>query len=202
MLIIGLTGGIGSGKTAASDWFAEQSVDVIDADIVAREVVAVGSPALAHIQDAFGDWVLSPTGELNRAALREHIFNNPDAREKLEFITHPAIRKRIKAQIENSKSIYTILVAPLLLEGGKAGLAKFCQRVLVVDIPETLQLERAGKRDKQNQEQIKRIMQAQLSRQDRLSQADDVVDNSQDLAFLYSQLDVLHEKYLKLARQS
>lgn len=202
MLIVGLTGGIGSGKTAASNWFASQGVDVIDADVVARDIVAVGMPALRAIQEAFGEWVISPSGELNRAALREHIFNSASARETLETITHPAIREQINGLLAQCQSAYSILVAPLLLEGGKAGLSKPCHRILVVDIPEQLQLERASRRDKQNLAQIKRIMQAQMSRQERLSAADDVVDNAKDLDYLYDQLAVLHQKYLQLARQN
>lgn len=201
MLIIGLTGGIGSGKTAASDWFAAQGITVVDADVVAREVVAVGQPALVEIQQTFGDWALLADGTLNRAALRQHVFDHPEDRKKLEQITHSRIYASMSAQLQAATSPYVILVSPLLLESGKAGLATLCQRILVIDVPETVQRERAGARDGQTPESIDRIIAVQIARQDRLALADDVVVNDGELAHLYQQLQAKHEHYLKISAQ-
>lgn len=199
MFVVGLTGGIGSGKTAASNWFAEKGIHIVDADVLARQVVAKGESALAKIRQHFGDWVLSPVGELNRAALREYIFTHPEARAELEAITHPAIYQAAQIQLSQAQSVYTLIVAPLLLEGGDKGLKRYCQRILVVDAPESVQLERAAKRDAKKTEQIQKIIDAQMSRMERLKWADDVVDSSKDLPHLYQQLEKLHQKYSQLA---
>lgn len=196
-LIIGLTGGIGSGKTAASDWFARQAIQVVDADVVARDVVAPGEPALAEIQQQFGNWVLQPDGSLNRAALREYIFNQPDARTTLEQITHPRIRQQIIDQLSHATSPYSMLVSPLLIESRQHELVN---RVLLVDVPEHLQLSRASLRDSQSSEAIAKIMQVQMPRLQRQRHADDIVVNDGDLRHLYGQLMPLHQKYLQLAR--
>lgn len=197
--IIGLTGGIGSGKTAASDWFSQQGIAIVDADVVAREVVAVGQPALAEIAAAFGDWTLQADGTLDRAALRQHVFAHPDARKTLERITHPRIHISIGAQLMAATSPYVMLVSPLLLESGKSGQAGFCHRILVVDVPESLQRTRAGSRDGQSVEAIDKIIAVQLPRAQRLAQADDVVVNDGELDHLYRQLETLHARYLGLA---
>lgn len=201
MLIIGLTGGIGSGKTAASDWFAAQRITVIDADVVAREVVAVGQPALVEIQQTFGDWVLLSDGTLNRTALRQHVFDHPEDRKKLEQITHSRIYAAMSTQLQAATSPYVILVSPLLLESGKAGLASLCQRILVIDVPEAVQRERAGARDGQTPESIDRIIAVQMARQDRLAMADDIVVNDGVLAHLYQQLQAKHDHYLQMSVQ-
>lgn len=198
MFIVGLTGGIGSGKTAASDWFAAQGITVVDADIVAREIVAVGQPALIEIQQTFGDWALLADGSLNRSALRQHVFEHPEDRKKLELITHSRIHASMSMQLQAAASPYVILVSPLLLESGKAGLASLCQRILVVDVPEAMQRKRAGARDGQAPESIDRIIAVQIARKDRLALADDVVVNDGELKHLYVQLEELHEKYLKM----
>ena len=202
MMIVGLTGGIGSGKTAASDWFARQQITVVDADVVARDVVAKGSAGLESLVAALGSWILQPDGELDRAALREHIFRQPAAREQVEAITHPLIRLSIAQQLMQATSPYVILVAPLLLESGKAGLGQLCRRILVIDVPEDMQLARAMQRDHQDEQQIRRVMTAQLSREARLTAADDVVVNSGTLDELYVQLAKLHAQYLQLASTS
>lgn len=196
-LIIGLTGGIGSGKTAASDWFASQGIRVVDADVVARDIVAPGQPALAEIQHAFGNWVLQQDGSLNRAALRQHIFNQPDARTQLEHITHPRIRQRIIDQLDSATSPYSVLVSPLLIESKQHELVN---RVLLVDVPEHVQLSRASLRDSQSSDAIAKIMQVQMPRLQRQTHADDIVVNDGDLAHLYSQLIPLHQQYLELAK--
>ncbi|MFW2178452.1 MULTISPECIES: dephospho-CoA kinase [unclassified Moraxella] len=199
MLVIGLTGGIGSGKSQASGWFEAQGIDVIDADILARDVVKKGSPTLAKIVAKFGDWVLDSAGELDRRAVREYVFNRPQALMDLEQITHPAIRHLAQQLLKDSQSPYTILVAPLLLEGAEAGLASLCDRVMVVDTTEALQLERASQRDGQDQAKIKHIMANQLSREARLAKADDVVENNGSLEALYLQLASFHQRYLAMA---
>ena len=200
-LVVGLTGGIGSGKSAASAWFAEQGIDVIDADVIAHEIVAKGSTTLHKIQKKFGDWVLNGDGSMDRVAVRTHVFSHPEALIELEAITHPAIREAAKAQLAISTSPYVILSAPLLIEAAEAGLANLCQRILVMDATEDTQIARASQRDEQSIQKIKAIMVNQLSREERNRHADDVVLNESDLAALYVQLAPLHQEYLKLAQQ-
>ena len=195
-LIVGLTGGIGSGKSAASQWFETQGINVVDADIVAREIVEKGQPALAQIQSAFGDWVLLENGELNRKALREHIFQHPSARQQLEDITHPAIRQSIIAQLAQASSPYVILVSPLLFETNQHLLT---QRTLLIDASIELQIQRASQRDGQSVEQIENIIQAQMPRDRKLDLADDIAINDGHLEHLYTQLQKLHLHYLELS---
>lgn len=202
MLVIGLTGGIGSGKTQVSDWFAKRDIFVIDADVLAREVVTKGSKGLKQIVEKFGDWVLDSNGEMNRSAMREHVFNRPQALMDLEQITHPLIRQQAKHLLEQANSPYVIIVAPLLLEASEAGLVNLCQRVLVVDVDEATQRERASSRDGQTAEKIDKIMANQLSREQRQQKADDVVNNSGSLEALYEQLEALHQDYLMMAKNS
>ena len=196
--ILGLTGGIGSGKSAASQWFEEQGIIVVDADIVAREVVQKGQAALAEIEQTFGDWVINEQGELDRRALREHIFANPKARHALESITHPAIRNSIIEQLQAAASPYVILVSPLLFETDQH---KLTQRTLLIDATEELQIQRASQRDLQGIEQIKQIIKAQMPRQDKQQHADDIVLNDGHIDHLYARLEPLHQQYLTLAQQ-
>ena len=195
-LIVGLTGGIGSGKSAASQWFETQGINVVDADIAAREIVEKGQPALAQIQSAFGDWVLLESGELNRKALREHIFQHPFARQQLEEITHPAIRQSIIVQLEQANSAYVILVSPLLFETNQHLLT---QRTLLIDASIELQIQRASQRDGQSVAQIENIIQAQMPRDRKLDLADDIAVNDGHLEHLYTQLQKLHLHYLELS---
>ena len=195
-LIVGLTGGIGSGKSAASQWFETQGINVVDADIVAREIVEKGQPALAQIQSAFGDWVLLESGELNRKALREHIFQHPSARQQLEEITHPAIRQSIIEQLAQASSPYVILVSPLLFETNQHLLT---QRTLLIDASIELQIQRASQRDGQSVEQIENIIQAQMPRDRKLDLADDIAVNDGHLEHLYTQLQKLHLHYLEFS---
>ena len=194
--ILGLTGGIGSGKSAASQWFETQGINVVDADIAAREIVEKGQPALAQIQSAFGDWVLLESGELNRKALREHIFQHPFARQQLEEITHPAIRQSIIVQLEQANSPYVILVSPLLFETNQHLLT---QRTLLIDASIELQIQRASQRDGQSVAQIENIIQAQMPRDRKLDLADDIAINDGHLEHLYTQLQKLHLHYLELS---
>lgn len=194
--VLGLTGGIGSGKSAASQWFEAQGITVVDADVVAREVVELGQPALTQIQQAFGDWVLLADGSLNRRALREHIFQSPEARKTLESITHPAIRTSIIQQLHAAQSPYAILVSPLLFETNQHELT---QHTLLIDATIELQIERASQRDGQNIEQIRNIIAAQMSREQKQTMADDIVLNDGHLDHLYTHLRPLHQKYLNMA---
>ncbi|WP_420910981.1 dephospho-CoA kinase [Venatoribacter cucullus] len=198
MWVLGLTGGIGSGKSAASDYFAKLGIVVVDADIVAREVVEPGQPAWQAIREHFGPEVLQADGSLNRAWLRQKVFAEPAERQWLEQQTHPRIRDSIIRQLQQAQSPYAILSSPLLFESGQAQLTA---RTLLIDVPEDVQLQRASARDGNDAEQIRRIMAAQLSRQERRARADDLVDNSGSLEQLYAQLQGLHERYLNYARR-
>ncbi|WP_371971131.1 dephospho-CoA kinase [Acinetobacter sp. AL9] len=196
--VLGLTGGIGSGKSAASAWFETQGIVVVDADVVAREVVEKGQPTLKQIQQHFGDWVLLENGELDRRALREHIFKEPSARQALEKITHPAIRESIIQQLNAANSPYVVLVSPLLFETNQHQLTR---HTLLIDATEALQIHRASQRDGQTVEQIHKIIQAQMPRAEKQRLADDIVLNDGHLDHLYSKLEVLHQQYLKRAMQ-
>ncbi|MBO3640877.1 dephospho-CoA kinase [Acinetobacter soli] len=191
--IVGLTGGIGSGKSAASQWFEHQDIDVVDADMVAREVVQPGQPALEKIAQHFGDWVLQADGQLDRRALRDYIFQHPEARQQLEAITHPIIRQSILSQLQQAQSAYVILVSPLLFETGQD---RMTHRNLLVDVSEATQLKRASQRDAQSTEQIQKIIATQMPRSEKLKRADDVVHNEGTLDELYQQLMRLHTDYL------
>nr|WP_314369691.1 dephospho-CoA kinase [uncultured Acinetobacter sp.] len=197
--ILGITGGIGSGKSAATQWFESQGIVVVDADIVAREVVDLGQPALKEIQLSFGDWVLLEDGNLNRRALREHIFQFPEARETLEKITHPAIRQSIIQQLQQAESPYVILVSPLLLETNQHELV---HHTLLIDADEQTQLQRASQRDGQNEEQIRKIISVQMPRTQKQLLANDIVMNDGLLEHLHQQLKPLHLKYLQSAEQA
>jgi len=199
MLVIGITGGIGSGKTAVTDEFSELGITVVDADIAARTVVEAGKPALNEIALHFGKEILLPNGELDRAALRVIVFKQPEQRQWLEKLTHPLIREEIINGLKQAKSSYVILASPLLIESNQY---KLTHRVLVVDTPEELQIKRTVKRDNNNEEQVRAIINAQSSREKRLSFADDVVVNDQDLSYLHSQVNVFHERYLKLSQDN
>ena len=195
MLTIGLTGGIGSGKSAAADCFRALGVDVVDADWAARVVVQPGQPALAKIAEHFGAGALLENGELDRTQLRRLVFDDAGEREWLEGLLHPLIREEIVQALEASRSAYGILESPLLIESGQF---KLVDRICVVDLPEALQVERASGRDRSDPGQIRKIMGAQLSRAERLAKADDVLDNSGDLAGLRAQVEALHQQYLEL----
>lgn len=194
-MIIGLTGGIGSGKSQASRRFIQHGITVVDADQVARQVVVPGSPALAAIQAHFGARVIDEQGALNRRLLRDLIFQSPAEKHWLESLLHPLINQEIRRQLANSDSPYTILESPLLLETQQHQLV---DRVLVIDASEHLQIKRASQRDNTSEEQIKAIMQTQLSRQERCARAQDIIQNHGDLEELEVQVDKLHYRYLEL----
>ena len=165
-MIIGLTGGIGSGKTAVSDIFEELGIGIVDADLASRVVVEKGRPSLEEIAKHFGQGILTEAGELDRAKLREIIFNSDEEKNWLESLLHPAIAKQIQEELKASSSPYTILVSPLLLETNQKD---FCNKVLVVDVPVETQIERTLKRDDVSLEQVHSIIKAQISRDKRLS---------------------------------
>jgi len=197
-MIVGLTGGIGSGKSEVSRRFEKLGVDIIDADVVAREVVALGSPSLKAIEKHFGLDILKQDGALDRQKLRELIFANPSEKIWLENLLHPVIRDETIKQLSQSKSPYVILASPLLLETSQHELV---DRILVVDADEELQLARASLRDENNSEQIKKIMATQLSRTIRRAKADDIIENHGDLSELELQVLQLHTRYLALSNQ-
>lgn len=193
--ILGLTGGIGSGKSAAALCFAELGIYTVDADHAARWVVEPGRPALARIAEHFGPSVLQPSGELDRAALRGLIFQEPDQRRWLEALLHPLIKQEIASHLARAESPYAILVSPLLVESGQY---RTVQRLLVIDTPQQLQIERTMSRDGSSQEQVQAILKAQAQREERLSHADDVLVNDRDPAWLKSEVERLHHFYLTL----
>ncbi len=191
--VVGVTGGIGSGKSAATAEFEKLSITVVDADVVARQVVMPGTPCLQAIAEHFGNQLLTEGGELNRKALRQRVFSNPREKEWLNKLLHPAIRQELISQLEQADSPYVILSAPLLLENG---LEKYCQRVLVVDVPESLQISRTIQRDDSPKKEVEAIMKAQLSRSERLKKANDVLNNDGSLEQLEQQVLQLHQRYL------
>ncbi|GAB3475143.1 dephospho-CoA kinase [Azotobacter salinestris] len=193
--ILGLTGGIGSGKSAAAQHFRTLGVHLVDADEAARWVVEPDRPALAKIAEHFGAEVLLPDGHLARAALRARVFQNAEERRWLEKLLHPLIRQEICSHLERASSPYAILVSPLLVETDQH---KMTQRILVIDVPESLQLERAMQRDQADRKQVEAIIKAQASREERLRHADDVLVNDRDLPWLYSEVERLHRFYLTL----
>ncbi|HEX8586542.1 dephospho-CoA kinase [Pseudomonas sp.] len=193
--ILGLTGGIGSGKSAAAQCFIDLGVHLVDADNAARWVVEPGRPALAQVAEHFGPSVLQADGTLNRSALRELIFKDPQQRVWLEGLLHPLIREEIRQYLARAESAYAILVSPLLLETSQH---QMVQRVLVIDVPESVQIERTVLRDKTNEGQVRAILKVQASREERLSRADDVIVNDRDPAWLKSEVERLHHFYSTL----
>lgn len=193
--ILGLTGGIGSGKSAVAQHFIDLGVHLVDADHAARWVVEPGKPALGKIVEYFGGEILQADGQLDRTALRKRIFANADDRRWLEALLHPLIGQEIMQYLARAQSPYAILVSPLLTESGQH---KLTQRVLVVDAPEQLQIQRTMARDQSSDEQVQAILKAQASREERLSHADDVLLNDRDLAWLKSEVERLHHYYLSL----
>ncbi|ATR84748.1 dephospho-CoA kinase [Pseudomonas sp. FFUP_PS_473] len=193
--ILGLTGGIGSGKSAAAQRFVELGVHLVDADQAARWVVEPGRPALASIVERFGPGVLQADGQLDRAALRQLIFADPEQRRWLEALLHPLIGQEIFSYLAKAESPYAVFVSPLMIESGQF---KRTQRLLVIDAPQALQVERTLLRDQTNPEQVQAILKAQTSREERLRHAHDVVVNDRDLSWLHSEVDRLHHFYLTL----
>ena len=192
-----LTGGIASGKTAVSDVFTRLGATVIDTDLIAREIVEPGQPALEHIAQSFGADFLDSEGGLDRGKMRQAIFSNPEQKSRLEAILHPPISEEVIRRVAELDGLYCILVIPLYAESSAYA---WIDRVLVVDVSEEVQIERVMTRDKISREQARSILNAQTSRQDRLALADDVIENSGSLAELEEKIEVLHNSYLSLCR--
>jgi len=195
-LIIGLTGGIGSGKSAAADQFELQGITIVDADLASRAVVEPGQPALHKIAEHFGSDILQSNGTLDRSKLRHTVFASRPERKWLQALLHPLTNEYIKTHLDQATSRYTILVNPLLIETRQTA---WCDRVLVVDVPREIQIERTMSRDDNSREQVERILDAQVSREQRLAAADDVITNDREIAHLHNAIDALHAQYTALA---
>ncbi|HMJ49038.1 MAG TPA: dephospho-CoA kinase [Burkholderiales bacterium] len=196
---VGLTGGIGCGKSIAAQKFADRGVQVVDTDAISHRLTAPGGPALAAIRRHFGNEVFNSDGSLDRAQLRNRIFSNPRAKKKLETLLHPLIRADALQQLARATTPYAVLVVPLLLETDNW--RKLVQRVLVVDCDEKEQIARAMARSRLSEAEVRAIMATQLSRSARLRLADDVLSNTSSLEQLQQQVDNLHQKYLRLSQQ-
>jgi dephospho-CoA kinase len=195
-LVVGLTGGIGSGKSTVSAIFESQGIPVIDADQLAHQLVEPGQPALDEIHNTFGEACITSDGRLDRAFIRQRVFSNDSEKQRLEAILHPRIRNRILGWIAAIDSPYCIVVIPLLLEAGQTDLV---DRILVVDTTETEQLKRVAARDRLTHNVILAIMDTQADRETRLAAADDIIENCSDMASLESQVKVLHSYYLEIS---
>ncbi len=193
---VALTGGIGSGKSTIAEAFAALGIDVVDADVVARQIVAPGTPALAEIVKRFGQSILRPDGQLDRRTLREHIFDDSAQTAWLNNLLHPLIRKETERQLNTCHSAWCLWAVPLLLENE---LQKRANRILVVDIPRKLQLERTMLRDNASRQHVERILAAQATREARLAAADDIIDNSGPPRSVLPRVTELHHRYLTLA---
>jgi len=199
VLRIALTGGIGSGKSTVAEQFSARGITIVDADVVAHGLTRPGSPALAEIIARFGREILTADGTLDRASLRRLVFADASARNCLEEILHPRVWAEMEEQAAMARSPYVLLVIPLLFETGRRDIA---DRVLVVDVPEALQIERVHARNGLARAEIKRIMASQVGREARLAGADDMIDNSGEPSAIAPQVDALHARYLRLAEHS
>ena len=198
--IVGLTGGIGSGKSAAATLFEEFGAAVVDTDAIAHALTAPGGTAIAPIRDAFGDEVVAPNGALDRAAMRRKVFTDAQAKGRLEAILHPMIRAEADRRSAAARAPYVVLVVPLLVESG--GYRSRVQRIAVVDCPEAVQVARVMSRSGLSAGEARAIMAAQVGREARLAVADDVIDNGGELAALRPQIEALHRRYLEMAAVS
>jgi dephospho-CoA kinase len=198
--VVGLTGGIGSGKSAAADEFARLGAAVVDTDEIARELTAPGGAAMPHVRALFGEAFVAPSGAMDREAMRRRVFSDPGARQALEGLLHPMIRAESERRIAAARAPYVVHVVPLLVES--PGYRGRVDRVLVVDAPQELQVGRVGARSGLAPEEVQAIMGSQASRQARLAAADDIIDNGGDLDALRAQVAALHAKYVALAEQA
>ncbi len=195
--VVGLTGGIGSGKSTVADLFVAKGVALVDTDAIAHELTGPKGAAMADISAVFGADVVNPAGGLDRAAMRQKVFADPAARQKLEAILHPMIRRISGERCAAAESPYVILAVPLLVESG--GYRERCQRILVVDCPENRQIERVMARNRMTAAEVEAIMATQATRAERLAVADDVIVNDGAVDALVAQVDFLHARYLKLS---
>jgi len=198
--VVGLTGGIGSGKTVVSDYFNTLGVPIIDTDIIAREVVAPGLPTIEKLVESFGNNILFEDGSLNRSVLRKLAFSDSSKTELLNSITHPAIREETAKQISLTQFQYCIVVVPLL--NPNSGFTQIMQRILLVTADKKIKIERIQSRSNLNSDEIERIMKSQLSDDKRLKFADDVVTNNSSIQHVHSQVDELHRLYESLSKTS
>lgn len=196
MLVIGLTGGIGSGKSTVSQLFSEHGIDIIDADVVAHQLTADGSPHLEAIANYFGEQALINNKQLNRSYIREQVFQNPDKKQWLERYLHPLIRSRMIDNIAKAKPPYCIAAIPLLIES--TGI-NYINRILVIDTHKELQIQRACQRDGVSRENVEAIITQQASSEDRFAVADDIIHNNGSINDLKNQVDKLNKKYIELA---
>ncbi len=196
--VIGLTGGIGSGKSAAADEFARLGATLVDTDVIAHALTAPGGAAIEAVRALFGDAVIDASGAMDRGKVRARVFADPPARKQLEAILHPLIRRESAARVAAATGAYVVLVVPLLVES--ANYRRRVDRVLVVDCPVELQVARVRARSGLSEDEARRIIAAQVSRETRLAAADDVIDNSGTLESLYEQVAQLHQRYLALAQ--
>jgi dephospho-CoA kinase len=197
-LVVGLTGGIGSGKSAAADEFAAQGAVVVDTDAIARELTEKGGAAVAEIERLFGSTFLEQSGAMDRKKMRDHVFADPAAKRALEALLHPMIREESARRIAAAGGPYVILVVPLLVES--PDYRSRVDRVLVVDCPEETQLARVRARSALSEDEVRAIMRTQVSRAERLAAAHDVIDNRGSRDALRKQVAALHQKYLQFAR--
>lgn len=197
MLVVAVTGGIGSGKSTVAELFRAKGVPIIDTDDVARQLVRPGQPLLQQIVTQFGSQFLDASGRLDRKALREYIFTDNQARLKLESLMHPAIHAEVMAQLKKVDSAYCLILVPLLARSSQH---YAYNRILLVDAPEDIRVGRTAQRDRQDPDSIRQIIASQPSREEMLALADDVLDNSGDKAALSAGIDSLHQMYLALAR--
>jgi dephospho-CoA kinase len=197
-LVVGLTGGIGSGKSAAAEEFARLGATVVDTDLIAHELTAAGGKAIEPVRRRFGDAAIGAGGAMDRAWMRQRAFSDPEAKKALEAILHPMIREESRRRIGAATGAYVVHAVPLLVESGD--FRQRVDRVLVIDVPEALQVARVRARSALAEDAIRAIMRAQASRAERLAAADDVLDNSGTLDALRHGVRALHEKYLQLAQ--
>lgn len=198
-MIVGLTGGIGSGKSAAADLFAAKGVELVDTDVLAREVVEPGTPALAAIAERFGDDILGAGGALDRAKLRAIVFAQPAEKQWLEALLHPLINDLLRSRLASFQGAYCLLVSPLLLETAQAALV---DRILVIDLDRQEQLQRTLRRDGSTQATVEAILDSQVSREERLARADDIISNHGTLEDLALAVDQQHARYLELSEKT
>jgi len=197
MFVVGLTGGIGSGKSAAAEEFARRGATVVDTDAIARELTEAGGAALPHIEGLFGDAFITARGAMDRDAMRKHVFSDPAAKQALERLLHPMIRAEADRRIAAARGPYVVYVVPLLIESG--GSRDRVQRILVVEAPESVQVERVRARSGLSDKEIRSIIAQQAARQARLAAADDVIENAGTLDALRKQVVALDARYRKMA---
>lgn len=199
-LVIGLTGGIGSGKSTVANILQQHGAAVIDTDAIAHTLSAPGGTAIAAIRQTFGDEYIDATGAMDRQHMRQRVFSDEPARKRLEQILHPLIRQEVEKQLAQAQGDYILLMVPLLVETG--AYRELIARTLVVDVPEALQLSRTMQRSKLGATEVQAIMAKQASRATRLAAADDIIVNDTDLATLQQRMAPLHRHYLQLAESA